>query len=72
VRVRLAAADQEWCYATVVLASAGNPSSVLLMVDSGGLVPKSSGGFLNALPLSVDYDSETVRSLFGDDYEIEV
>jgi hypothetical protein len=43
----------------------------MLMLD--GAVRSSSGGmFVNALPLTIDYAAETVTSLHGDAYDIEV
>ena len=74
IRVRLAGSADEWAHAFVALASDGNPSSVMLWFMNGGeAVRTASGGVIyNALPLSVDYAGETVESLFGDSYEIEV
>jgi hypothetical protein len=70
VRVRLSDRD-EWTPAFVALASDTDPSSVMLMLD--GAVRSSSGGmFVNALPLTIDYAAETVTSLHGDAYDIEV
>jgi hypothetical protein len=70
VRVRLSDQD-EWTQAFVALASDSNPSSVMLMLD--GAVRASSGSmFVNALPLTIDYGAETVTSLRGDSYKIEV
>lgn len=70
VRVRLRDSG-DWTPAFVALASDSDPSSVMLMLD--GAVRTTSGGmFANALPLSVDYGAETVTSLHGDEYEIEV
>jgi hypothetical protein len=71
VRVRLEGSSDEWCNGQVVVASDGNPSSVGLLVE--GMVRSSSGGWIGGgLPLVVDYEEETVRSLLGDLYEIEV
>ena len=71
VRVRLSGHHDEWTQAFVALASDSDPSSVMLMLD--GAVRVSSGGmFVNALPLTIDYGAETVTSLHGDSYEIEV
>lgn len=71
VRVRLSGVDDEWTLALVALASDSQPSSVMLML--GGAVRDGHGGFIaKALPLSVDYGKETVTSLFGGSYEIEV
>ncbi len=70
VRVRFSKQD-EWTRAFVALASDSDPSSVMLMFD--GAVRDSRGGFIaKALPLTIDYGAETVTSLFGDPYEIEV
>jgi len=69
VRVRLQESD-EWTPALVALASDTERSSVMLMLD--GVVRSKHGLFCNALPLSIDYGKETVTSLFGDSYEIEV
>lgn len=70
VRVKLDG-DDEWSRAFVAFASDSDPSSVMLMLD--GAVRSSSGGmFVNALPLTVDYGAETITSLHGDSYEIEV
>lgn len=63
--------DTEWCGASVVAASATNPQSVGLMLD--GAVRDGHGGLIaQALPLFVDYQTQTVTSLVGDEYEIDV
>jgi hypothetical protein len=68
VRVRLAGTSDEWCQATVQVAS-GNGISVGLWLEES--VATSSGGFIGgALPLFIE--KGTARSLFGDEYEIEV
>jgi hypothetical protein len=70
VRVRLAE-NEDWTEAFVALASDSQQSSVMLMMN--GAVRTSNGGLIaNALPLTVDYEAGTIKSLFGDDYEIEV
>ena len=70
VRVRLAGTSDEWCQATVALAS-GSGKAIGLDLESA--VRTRSGGFIaGALPLLVDYEKESVTSLFGDEYEIEV
>jgi hypothetical protein len=70
VRVRHGEGDA-WAPAFVALASDSDPSSVMLMLD--GAVRDSRGGFIaKALPLWIDYGKETVFSLWGDSYEIEV
>lgn len=68
VRVRPLNKDL-WCDGFVALASDTNPSSVMLM----GAAFRTAGiGILcGGLPLSVDYEQETVMSLFGDEYELE-
>lgn len=70
VRVRLNEGD-EWTRAFVALASDADPSSVMLLFD--GAVRTSGGGLIvGGLPLTIDYEAQTVSSLHGDDYEIEV
>lgn len=70
VRVRFNDAD-EWTQAFVALASDSDPSSVMLMFD--GMVRDGRGGFIaKGLPLTINYGAETVTSLFGDAYQIEV
>ena len=71
VRLRLAGASGEWVEGVVILASDGNPSSVGLLVE--GMVRSHSGSWIGGgLPLVVDYERETVTSLLGDEYEVEV
>lgn len=70
VRVRLEGRDDDWTPAFVALASPAKPSSVVLFLD--GPVRASGGIIANILPLSIDYEAETVTSLMGDSYEIEV
>jgi hypothetical protein len=72
VRVRLAGTTDEWAEAFVALASESNPSSVMLLFNGGAVRTRAGGSFLNGLPLSIDYENETVRGLTGDDYEMEV
>lgn len=69
MRVRMGG-DDDWTPAFVVLASFTNPSSVMLILD--GMVRAGEGCIANVLPLAIDYEAETVVSLFGDSYEIEV
>ena len=70
VRVRHNSGD-EWTPAFVALASESNPSSVMLLFD--GAVRTSEGGLMvGGLPLTIDYAAETVTSLLGDSYEIDV
>lgn len=70
VRVRLNP-DDEWTQAFVALASDSEPSSVMLLFD--GAVRDGRGGFIaKGLPLTISYKEQSVISLFGDTYEIEV
>jgi hypothetical protein len=69
VRVRLEPGD-DWTEAFVGLASDTDPSSVVLLL--GDAVRASKGVVINMLPLSIDYAAETVVSLFGDSYTVEV
>lgn len=71
VRVRLEGSADEWTPAIVALASEAEPSSVALIL--GGPMRSGSGGvWMGALPVTVDYERETVISLIGDAYDIEV
>ena len=71
IRIRLADSGDEWVRGRVIIASESNPSSVGLMVE--GMVRTLEGGWIGGgLPLFVDYQEETVVSLLGDRYEIEV
>jgi hypothetical protein len=68
VRVRLAGTSGKWCPATVAVAS-GNGISVGLELDEA--VHTASGGMIaGALPLFIEEGK--ARSLFGDEYEIQV
>lgn len=69
VRVRPAESAGEWCRAVVELAS-GNGKSVALRLE--GAVRAGGGLVMGILPLTIDYEAETVTSLLGDEYEIEV
>jgi hypothetical protein len=69
VRVRYRDSD-DWVPAFVALASDNNPSSVMLLFV--GAVRSANGIIANGLPLSIDYEAQTVVNLFGDSYEIEV
>lgn len=63
--------QDEWTQAVVALASDTDPSSVMLTFD--GAVRDGRGGFVaKCLPLTIDYKAQSVISLFGDTYEIEV
>lgn len=68
IRIR-AASGGEWCDGFVALASNGSKASVMVLLN--GAVRAGSGVILNALPLTIDYDAQTVVSLLGDEYEIE-
>ena len=70
VRVRLSESG-DWTPAFVAAASDSDPSSVMLLFD--GAVRTSGGGLIvGGLPLTIDYGAQTVTSLLGDSYEIEV
>ena len=70
VRVRLADTDHDWTEGFVEMASETNPSSVMLQVE--GIQSRKGAIIIGGLPLTIDYKAETVESLFGDSYEIEV
>jgi hypothetical protein len=70
VRVRRAGTSDEWCPAMVALAS-DNGQSVGLVLN--GAVSAAQGYITAFLPLTVDYEEETVKGIVTDDeYEIEV
>ena len=65
--------SDDWTYAFVALASDTDPSSVMLLFDGAVRAPRAPGGLIaGGAPLSIDYEAETVVSLFGDSYELEV
>jgi hypothetical protein len=67
IRVRLAGTSDEWCPGTVGIASQ-NGISIGLWLDDA--VRTSGGGFIaGSLPLLIENGS--VKSIFGDEYEIE-
>lgn len=70
IRLRLAGSSDEWCPAAVVVASGAQPQSVALELT--GVVRAGGGVAGGILPATVDYERETVTSLFGDEYEVEV
>jgi hypothetical protein len=72
VRVRLAGTDDDWTTAEVALASESNPSSVMLELIDGVVRTPNGGLFIGGLPLTVDYEAETVESLVGDYYDIDI
>jgi hypothetical protein len=68
IRVRLAGTSDEWCPGTVGVAS-GNGISIGLWLDDA--VRTSGGGFIaGSLPLLIEQGK--ARSLFGDEYEIDI
>jgi hypothetical protein len=69
VRVRQRSTD-DWTDAAVAVASDKQPASVMLLLD--GPVRAGGGVVSNGLPLTIDYEKETVTGLFGGEYEIEV
>lgn len=69
IRVR-ETGGEVWSRAVVAVVGEGSPCSVaLVLLDP---VRCQGGIILNALPLTVDYEAQTVRGLFGGAYEIEV
>lgn len=71
VRVRLIheSPEDEWTMGKVLLVSP-NGESVVIQLD--GMV-RAAGGFIGGfLPISINYETETVTSLLGDPYEIDV
>lgn len=69
VRVRLEGTEDEWVRGVVLLASE-NGASVAIGLD--GMVRAGGGYAGGVLLIDIDYDAETVTSLMGDRYEIEV
>lgn len=69
VRVRLSESG-DWTPAFVAVASDSDPSSVMLLFD--GAVRSATGLLVGGLPLTINYGAQTVTSLLGDSYEIEV
>lgn len=69
IRIRREDHSDEWCRAVVALASP-NGRSVALRLE--GAVRAGGGLIMGVLPLTIDYQRETVESLFGDAYEIEI
>jgi hypothetical protein len=69
VRVRRDPGD-EWVTAMVGIASKSDPQSAGLLFD--GPIKAQDGYILGFLPLTIDYTAETVMSLYGEAYEIEV
>jgi len=68
VRMRLAGSSDEWCYGVVALAGG---SSVAILFN--GMVRTIDGGYAGGvLPITVDYEAQTVVTLWGDEYDIEV
>lgn len=70
VRVRMADTSDDWCLAAVSVASNSEPvqSIALTLYDMVRAVDGVIGG---VLPLTIDYEKQTVTSLFGDEYELE-
>lgn len=68
VRVRKAGTSDEWTIAQVGLISA-NGKSVLLELE--GAVEAGDGLMVGGLPVTIDYERETVLGLDGTEYEIE-
>ena len=61
VRIRREGSDGEWCPAAVLIASSGNPSTVLLHLNGALRTGGYGGGLvLGAAPLTIDYDAETI------------
>jgi hypothetical protein len=71
VRIR-ALGMKQWSRATAVLASDTNPSSVMLALADGEGLRVARGFYLNFVPLTIDYATETVTGLLGGEFEIEV
>jgi hypothetical protein len=70
VRLRREGSEDEWCEGTVLLASNTNPSSLFVALEGG--VRAKEGIILYGLPLVIDYQKETIESLLGDSYEMDV
>jgi hypothetical protein len=70
VRLRLAGSHDEWCAGFIELASDNGKSISVTLV--GGMVRGARGMYGGIIPLSVDYEAETVEALWGDEYEMEV
>jgi len=70
VQIRLAGSADEWCPAIVWVAT-DNGKSIALALEGG--VRASGGWVAGAIPLLVDYEAQTVRSIFGhDEYEVQI
>lgn len=71
LRVRRLDTDDEWCEGHVVLASSNGKSVAVEL--RGGMVRTRDGGLIGCvLPLSVDYEQQTVTGLEGTEYEVEL
>ena len=72
VRIRPAAStENEWSRGMVVMASE-NGRSIAVVADEH-VMRTSTGTWLGGtIPLSIDYEAETVTDLVGNEYEIEV
>ena len=71
VRVRLAGSHDEWCPALVATVSDTQPQSVAFELH--GFVRSRAGAIVGiVLLVTIDYERETVTSVMGDEYEVEV
>lgn len=68
VRVRREGSEDEWVPGVVMLASENGRSAMVVL---NGMVP-AAGGYAASLPIMVDYEKGTVKSLFGDYYEVDI
>ena len=58
---------------TVLASGAAARQSVMIVLIGGDGLRTAGGGFyLNAVPLIIDYEQETVEGLLGGEFEIEV
>jgi hypothetical protein len=70
VRMRREGSSDEWAEGFVELVSPNGQSISVTLVH--GMVRGAGGLCGGSIPLAVDYELETVRALWGDEYELEI
>lgn len=71
IRIRAAGTSDEWTLARVLTASGTVPQESVALALHG--MVRAPGGFIAGfLPLTVDYEKESVIGLLGEEYEVEV
>lgn len=72
IRIRRRSSSDDWTEALVAVASSGPGVEQSVMVLLDGAVRAAHGIVAGCLPITVNYETEAVTGIDGQEYEVEV